>query len=69
MRKSPQPPILLHAAEKMGGMAELARSLGIARQAIYQWRRIPAERVIELEKITGIRRQELRPDLYPQEVA
>lgn len=46
-------------------MAELARNLGIARQALYQWRRIPAERVIEIERITGIQRQELRPDLYP----
>lgn len=69
MTKRRQPPILLHAAEKMGGMSELARSLECTRQALYQWRRIPADRVIQIERLTNISRQELRPDLYPQEVA
>jgi DNA-binding transcriptional regulator YdaS (Cro superfamily) len=52
-----------------GGGAALARRIGVSRNAIWQWRdkgRIPAERVLDLENITGIPRHEIRPDLYPQ---
>lgn len=59
-----RPHILMHAAEKVGGMTQLASELGIARQALYHWKRIPADRVVEIERITGIPRRELRPDLY-----
>lgn len=45
-------------------MTQLAELIGITRQGIWQWRRIPAERVVEVERATGIPRQELRPDLY-----
>lgn len=64
-KKSVTPPILLHAAAKVGGMAQLAGKMNIARQAIYQWKRIPAERVLTVENLTGVSRHELRPDLYP----
>lgn len=59
-----RPHILTYAAQKVGGMAQLAAKLGIARQAIYQWKRIPADRVVEVERATGIPRSELRPDLF-----
>lgn len=68
-KRPPSPPILLHAAGKVGGMSALAEKIGITRQGLYQWKRIPAERVIALESITGIPRHELRPDLYPKEAA
>jgi len=38
---------------------------GITSQAVSQWRKVPAERVLDLERITGIPRHEIRPDLYP----
>ncbi len=66
MAKLNQPAILIHAAEQAGGMASLASKLGIKRQALYQWKRIPAERVIAVERATGVPRYELRPDLYPR---
>ena len=47
-----------------GGMRALARKLGISHQAILQWRKIPAERVIEIETVTNVPREILRPDLY-----
>lgn len=47
-----------------GSKAELARCLGVSRAAISNWQRIPAERVVDVERITGIPREELRPDLY-----
>jgi DNA-binding transcriptional regulator YdaS (Cro superfamily) len=45
--------------------AQLARLLGISPASISLWRRVPAERVIEVERVTGISRHVIRPDLYP----
>ena len=56
---------LAKACATVGTSAELARRLGISRQAVLQWRRIPAERVIDIERLTGVPREELRPDIYP----
>ena len=51
-----------------GSQAEVARKCGVSPQAITKWlSRIPAERVLEVEKATGLPRHELRPDLYPPE--
>jgi len=52
------------AVERAGGAANLARALNVSRQAIYKWQRIPADRVREIERLTGISRETLRPDLY-----
>lgn len=48
-----------------GGTTALANKLGISKQAVSMWEKIPAERVIAIEAATGISREELRPDLYP----
>lgn len=52
-------------------VADLANQLNISRQTIYKWQKskrgIPAERAIEVEGVTEIRRQDLRPDLWPAE--
>lgn len=53
------------AAEKAGGIVKLSLALGLSRGAASQWRRIPAERVLEVERLTGLAREILRPDLYP----
>jgi DNA-binding transcriptional regulator YdaS (Cro superfamily) len=62
-RKTP----IERAAAAVGSKSELARLIGVAYQSIQQWSRIPAERVLKIEKVTGIPRHELRPDLYPKE--
>jgi DNA-binding transcriptional regulator YdaS (Cro superfamily) len=41
----------------------LARRLGLTQPAISAWREVPAERVVEIERLTGIARYLLRPDL------
>jgi DNA-binding transcriptional regulator YdaS (Cro superfamily) len=56
--------ILKRAKKAAGGPAALARGLKISRSAVSQWNRIPIERVSEVEKITGIPRHELRPDIF-----
>jgi DNA-binding transcriptional regulator YdaS (Cro superfamily) len=57
------------AIRDAGGGGALSRALGKkpSRHAIYQWDRVPAEHVHAVEKITGIPRHKLRPDLYPAE--
>lgn len=49
---------------KRCGPATLADQLGISRQAVYQWRQVPATRARAIEKLTGMSREELRPDIY-----
>lgn len=62
---------MAEAIEKAGGQAALARQLGIKQQTIFGWlhhsQQVPAERVLAVEKVTGIPRHELRPDIYPDE--
>jgi DNA-binding transcriptional regulator YdaS (Cro superfamily) len=55
---------LTEAIERAGGLQALGRMLGISKQAIDQWRRVPAERVLEVERLTGISRYQLRPDVF-----
>jgi TorA maturation chaperone TorD len=49
-----------------GGVAELARKIGIAQPSVSNWDRVPAQRVIAVEAATGVSRKELRPDLYSE---
>lgn len=55
------------AAEKAGGIVKLSLALGLSRGAASQWTRIPVEHVLKVERLTGIPRQILRPDIYPVE--
>lgn len=45
-------------------LADIAKALGITRQAISGWNAIPAEWVRQISEITGIPPWRLRPDLY-----
>ncbi len=55
---------LTRAIAEAGSITTLATDLGISPQAVSVWRRVPAERAREVERITGIPRHELRPDLW-----
>jgi DNA-binding transcriptional regulator YdaS (Cro superfamily) len=56
-----------HLAQRGIKAADLARQLGLNKSSITMWslRRVPADRVLQLERETGIPRHELRPDIYP----
>jgi DNA-binding transcriptional regulator YdaS (Cro superfamily) len=57
---------LREAVRVAGSMRALARMIGTSHQAIAQWDRVPAERVPDVERATGVSRHRLRPDLYPE---
>lgn len=56
--------IVKKAAKSSGGVVALARELGIKHTALYSWTRVPAERVLDIERITGVSRHDLRPDIF-----
>ena len=55
---------LQRALKASGGPAALARWLGITKQAVGQWDRVPAERVLAVSDATGVPCHVLRPDLH-----
>jgi TorA maturation chaperone TorD len=55
---------LNQAIQAASGVSELARKLGIAQPSVSNWARVPAERVVSVEALTGVNRVMLRPDLY-----
>jgi TorA maturation chaperone TorD len=55
---------LEEAIRAAGGVTELARRIGVSQPSVSNWRRVPAERVLAVEAVTGIGRTTLRPDLY-----
>jgi len=52
------------AIDAAGGVAQLARKIGISQPSVSNWSKIPAQRVIAVEAATGVSRSDLRPDLY-----
>jgi len=52
-----------------GGVGALARKIGIAQPSVSNWSRVPAERVLMVEAVTGVSRVELRPDLFAERPA
>lgn len=56
---------LKRAVENVGGQAKFARLIGVTAQAVSQWDEVPPLRVLAVERVSGVPRHELRPDLYP----
>lgn len=57
----------LEQAIKEYGVAKLAEECGVSPQAAHKWlkKQIPAERVLEIERLVGVAREAIRPDIYP----
>jgi len=56
--------IIRDAAANAGGIVALSLALGLSRAAASLWDRVPAARVLEVERLTGVSRYVLRPDVY-----
>lgn len=58
---------LKRAIDKAGGQTDLARAIGTTQGHVSQWLRrgkVPADKVLLIERATGVPRQELRPDVF-----
>jgi DNA-binding transcriptional regulator YdaS (Cro superfamily) len=58
---------LIWALEKRGmTMAQLARELGVDKATVTRWAqgRVSVSRVLDVERVLGVRREALRPDVY-----
>lgn len=53
------------ACNQAGGTTALAKALGIRSQAVSQWKKVPAERLGEVHRVTGLSLNALRPDMFP----
>jgi DNA-binding transcriptional regulator YdaS (Cro superfamily) len=52
------------AIRAAGGIRPLARALGINPASLMKWMRVPTDRILQVEAVTSIPREKLRPDLY-----
>jgi len=51
-----------------GGQTTLAASLNIRQSVVGNWvlrNNVPADRVLDIERVANVSRHELRPDIYP----
>jgi hypothetical protein len=53
---------LAKATKATGGLRALA--LGMDHATLLRWTRVPYERVLDVEWVTGMPREELRPELH-----
>lgn len=61
---------LAEIIDKAGGVTKVSRELGLPVGTVSAWitrNRVPAERVISLERVTGAPRHQIRSDIYPPE--
>ncbi|MBD9519318.1 helix-turn-helix domain-containing protein [Ensifer sp. ENS02] len=61
---STEPLPLTLVFKQAGSASELARRLKITPSAVLQWDKVPPTRVLEVERITGVSRHLLRPDIF-----
>lgn len=47
-----------------GRLSRLSEALGITPGAISQWQEVPAERMGDIARFTGIALRQLRPDIF-----
>lgn len=56
-------PVLQRILDNVG-LRELSRRLRLSPNSVIKWRRVPDHRIVEVETVTGVPRETLRPDLY-----
>lgn len=64
-----QSPLKAYRITEGVSLEALATRLSVNKSTVHYWerKRIPAERVLEVERATSLSRHDLRPDLFPRE--
>jgi hypothetical protein len=60
-----KPEAVMPALRARGLYPKLIARLGISRQAIDSWRLVPADRVVVVAAISGLKPHVIRPDIFP----
>ena len=62
-------PITAYRTKNNVTLEKFGEPFSVNKTTVLRWeyRGVPAERVLEIERVHGISRHELRPDLYPRE--
>jgi DNA-binding transcriptional regulator YdaS (Cro superfamily) len=55
---------LQEAAIAFGSYAKMADKLRLTPGAVCRWTKVPERYLLKIEAMTGVKRQDLRPDLY-----
>jgi DNA-binding transcriptional regulator YdaS (Cro superfamily) len=63
-RKDERDEVVNAAIRAAGGLSRLGKAVGITAQGVWRWRRIPPQHVATVERVTGIPRERLRPDIF-----
>lgn len=54
-----------HIITAAGGAVALSKALGHrTHSSVLKWKHVPAQHILRIEEVTGIPREQLRPDLY-----
>ncbi|MGY8679774.1 YdaS family helix-turn-helix protein [Bradyrhizobium sp. UFLA05-153] len=52
------------AIDAAGGIRALARALGRNPALVARWTKVPYDYLLEVERVTGVDREDLRPELF-----
>jgi DNA-binding transcriptional regulator YdaS (Cro superfamily) len=58
---------LTKAIDAVGGVTRLASLLGVKQNVVSNWklrRKVPPERCVDVELVSGVSRHDLRPDIF-----
>ena len=61
--------LLAYLNAERGRRGKLAEAIGISPSAISMWSRVPADRLMDVSRASGIPPNDLRPDLYAEGAA
>jgi DNA-binding transcriptional regulator YdaS (Cro superfamily) len=69
MKMRPNSPIAEFRRAEGLTLEALGQRLSVDKSTVMRWetRRVPADRVLDVERVTGISRQLLRPDLFERQ--
>lgn len=56
--------LLEHIRSKRGRLRDLAKALDVSPSTILTWRQVPPLHCLKIERLTGVSRYDLRPDIY-----